>query len=135
MAKLNLNLEQIDKSVAAASFSGFVKQAWPLIEPMTPLLWNWHLDAIAENLESVVRGDIKRLIINVAPRSGKSILVSILWPAWLWIQQPSARLVFASYSAPLSVDLSVKRRGVISSSWYQSRWGSKVTMAGDSNLK
>jgi predicted phage terminase large subunit-like protein len=135
MALLNLSLDAIDRSLAADSLAAFVAQAWPLIEPQTPLRWNWHLDVICEYLEAVAGGDIRRLIINVPPRSGKSILVSILFPSWLWVRLPSSRLVFASYSAALSIDLSVKRRSVIQSPWYQQRWSSRVTMAADQNLK
>jgi predicted phage terminase large subunit-like protein len=135
MAELALSLEAIDRSLAADSLAEFVRQAWPLIEPTTPRQWNWHLDAICEYLEALFGGDVRRLLINMPPRSGKSILVSILAPAWLWIRYPATRLVFASYSAALSVDLSVKRRGVIQSAWYQSRWGSRVAMAPDQNLK
>jgi predicted phage terminase large subunit-like protein len=135
MAQLSLSLEAIDRSLAADSLAEFVHQAWPLIEPITPLRWNWHLDALCEYLESVAAGDILRLLINISPRSGKSILVSIMFPAWLWIRSPSSRLVFASYSAALSIDLSVKRRSVIQSPWYQERWGRQVTMASDQNLK
>jgi predicted phage terminase large subunit-like protein len=72
---------------------------------------------------------------NREDRSGKSILISIMFPSWLWVRYPASRLVFASYSAALSIDLSVKRRAVIQSPWYQQRWGSKVTMASDQNLK
>jgi predicted phage terminase large subunit-like protein len=135
MGLLDLSLEALDKSLAADSLAEFVRQAWPLIEPTTPLQWNWHLDVICEYLEAVAGGEIRRLIVNVPPRSGKSILVSILMPAWLWVRYPASRLVFASYSAALSIDLSVKRRGVVQSPWYQSRWGSRVTMAPDQNLK
>jgi hypothetical protein len=135
VAELKLSLEAIDRSLAADSLAEFVRQAWPLIEPTTPLSWNYHIDIIAEYLEAVAGGDIRRLIVNICPRSGKSILVSIMFPAWLWIRYPASRLVFASYSAALSIDLSVKRRSVIQSPWYQSRWGSRVTMASDQNLK
>jgi predicted phage terminase large subunit-like protein len=135
MAELNLSLEALDRSLAADSLAEFVRQAWPLIEPETPLRWSWHLDAVCEYLEAVAGGDIRRLLINVCPRSGKSILISIMFPSWLWVRLPSSRLVFASYSAALSIDLSVKRRAVIQSPWYQQRWGSRVTMASDQNLK
>src|SRR5689334_6272955 len=113
MAGLNLSLDAIDRSLAADSLAEFVRQAWPLLEPTTPLQWNWSHEAICEYLEAVAGGDIRRLIININPRSGKSILVSIMFPAWLWIRHPASRLVFASYSAALSIDLSVKRRSVI----------------------
>ena len=100
------------------------------------ILWRFGSDEQKGRwLRPLVAGEIRRLLINVCPRSGKSILVSILTPCWLWIKYPAARLVFASYSAALSIDLSVKRRGVLQSPWYQSRWGSRVTMAPDQNLK
>src|SRR5438105_2861032 len=104
MAQLNLSLETIDRSLAADSLAEFVRKAWPLMEPTTLLRWNWHLDVISEYLEGVAGGDIRRLLVNVCPRSGKSLLVSILFPAWLWIKYPASRLVFASYSAALSID-------------------------------
>src|SRR5689334_20524151 len=119
MGQLNLSLEAIDRSLAADSLAEFVKQAWSTVEPSTVYRHNWHLDALCEYLEAVADGQIRRLIVNIPPRSGKSLLVSILFPSWLWIKDPAARLVFASYSAALSVDLSVKRRSIIQSLWYR----------------
>jgi hypothetical protein len=63
------------------------------------------------------------------------LLTSVFFPTWLWVRHPEERLVFASYSAALAVRLSVDRRAVIQSQWYQGRWGSRVRMAGDANLK
>jgi hypothetical protein len=80
--KLDLNLETIDRSPAEDSLAQFVRQAWHVIEPRTPLRWNWHLDAICEHLEAVAAGDITRLIVNVPPRSGKSLLTSVFFPTW-----------------------------------------------------
>ncbi|MBV8771620.1 MAG: hypothetical protein JO166_04710 [Deltaproteobacteria bacterium] len=62
-ARLKLSLEALDKSVASDSLAEFVRQAWPLIEPMTPLRWNWHLDAVCEYLEAVAGGDISQDIV------------------------------------------------------------------------
>jgi len=73
VAELKFSLEAIDRSLAADSLAKFVRQAWPLIEPTTPLSWNYHIDIIAEYLEAVGGGDIRRLIVNICPRSGKSI--------------------------------------------------------------
>jgi hypothetical protein len=50
MAQLKLSLETLDRSVAADSLAEFVRQAWPLIEPTTPLRWNWQLDVISDYL-------------------------------------------------------------------------------------
>ena len=111
----------------------FVRQAWHIIEPTTPLLWNWHLDAMCEYLEAVSAADLFRLIINLPPRSGKSLVASVLWPAWVWTKRASTRWLCASYSASLAIKFSIDRRTVISSQWYQSRW--PIRLAGDQNLK
>ena len=52
----------------------FVKKAWPVIEPSTTYLENWHIDLIAEHLEGVTFGHIRRLLINLPPRYAKSIV-------------------------------------------------------------
>lgn len=125
----------IDRSLAQDSLAEFVRQAWSVVEPHTALRWNWHLDVVCEYLEALAAGDLTRVIINQPPRSGKSLLVSVFWPCWLWIKAPEERLVFASYSAALSVKLSVDRRAVIQSRWYQGHWGARVRLADDANLK
>src|SRR5467141_351501 len=57
---------------------GYVRAAWPILEPATPFSENWHIDLIAEYLTLVRRREIKRLIINVPPRTGKSNLITAL---------------------------------------------------------
>ena len=122
MSKLKLNRELIERSLAQDSFAEFVRQAWHIVEPATPLVWNWHLDVLCEYLEATAADDgITRLIVNIPPRSGKSLLASVLWPAWVWIRRPSTRWLFASYSAGLSGKHSVDRRAVLTSPWYQRR--------------
>jgi hypothetical protein len=66
----------------------YVEQAWPIVEPSTEFLPNWHIDAIAEYLEAVTAGQITRLLINMPPRYGKSLLVSVMWPTWEWTTIP-----------------------------------------------
>src|SRR5713101_8276739 len=130
---LKFNLALLDQSLARDSLAEFVRQAWHIIEPTTPLLWNWHLDAICEHLEAVANADLFRLIVNLPPRSGKSLVTSVLWPAWVWTKQASTRWLCASYSASLAVKFSIDRRTVITSQWYQERW--PIFLAGDQNQK
>lgn len=118
------------------SFSYFVQQAWHVIEPATPLKWNWHLSAICDHLQAVSEGRIKKLIINVPPRTGKSNIVSVLWPCWEWARNPSSRWLFATYNLQkLSLPLATKRRDVLLSEWYQERFGDKVQLAPDQREK
>ena len=129
-----LQAEQL-KRAAVRSFRAFVPQAWPILEPATPFLANWHLDLICEYLEAVTAGDIRRLVINIPPRYGKTLLVTVLWPIWEWLQQPGNRYLFASYSEALAVQQSLDRRQVIQSAWHQDSWGDRVHLVADQNEK
>jgi predicted phage terminase large subunit-like protein len=128
-------LAEIDQERATRSFREFVLQAWPVIEPSTPFVPGWHIDAIIEHLEAISYGHIRNLLINVPPRHMKSLLVSVLWPAWEWIRWPERRFLYSSYAAQLSIRDSVKCRRLIESPWYQERWGDRFALTGDQNTK
>ncbi|TXH42919.1 MAG: terminase [Desulfurellales bacterium] len=113
----------------------FIKGAWPIIEPSRQFVPAWHIDAIAEHLEAVDAGQIKRLLINIPPRYGKSTLVSVLWPVWSWTDRPWSRWVFCSYASGLSVKHSRDRRLIIESDWFRNQWGNRVRLADDQNQK
>lgn len=95
-----------------------MRAAWPIVEPAAPLLAGWHVDAIADHLEAVARGQIKRLLINIPPGHAKSLIVSVLWPAWVWTWRPAWRSLFASYAKDLALRDSTRCRSVITSPWY-----------------
>src|SRR5579862_7085966 len=99
--------DDIDRELGARSLAEFVKLAWPVVEPATPFVPGWHIDAIVEHLEAVTRGQIRNLLINIPPRHMKSLLVSVFWPAWEWIRWPQRRWLFSSYAASLSIRDSV----------------------------
>ena len=114
---------------AEQSLMDYVRQAWPILEPDQPFLPNWHLDLVAEHLEAVTAGECTRLLITLPPRYMKSLLVSVFWPTWEWLQRPGGRWIFASYAESLAEKHSVDRRAVLQSPWYQGRWGDRVCLA------
>lgn len=116
-------------------FGGFVRAAWPILEPVTQFSDNWHLDLIAEYLTLVRRREIRRLIINVPPRSMKSLTCSVFFPSWVWATEPHTRFICSSFADSLSIKHNLDRRTIISSPWYQSLWGNRVKLADDQNLK
>lgn len=116
------------------SLATFAREAWPIVEPGRPLVWGWHLDAIAEHLQAVTEGRIRSLIINVPPRHTKSLFTAVLWPAWEWARDPSVTWLFASYAQVLSTRDSVKMRRLIESPWYRQRFP-QVTLTDDQNQK
>ena len=120
---------------AVTSLRVFVEWAWPILEPGAPFQPNWHIDLLCEYLEAVTAGEIRRLVINIPPRYGKSLLVSVCWPCWEWIQRPSHRWLFTSYAEKLASRHAIDRRRLLTSDWYQRRWGHVVRLTRDVNAK
>jgi hypothetical protein len=114
--------------------AAFTQKAFRTVDPGAAYLHNWHIDLIAEYLEACTRREIKRLIINIPPRSLKSVSVTISWPAWLLGKNPSERIVAASYSDRLALKHSVDCRLVLQSEWYR-RVFPGVILTGDQNEK
>ena len=76
--KLELRLAQLEKNEKCQKdFLTFVKTVWP------DFIAGRHHHIIAEKLERVASGELKRLIINMAPRHTKSEFASFLFPAWM----------------------------------------------------
>lgn len=113
----------------------FVRAAWPVVEPATPFVPNWHIDAIIEHLEAAYRREIHRLLINIQPRVMKSLAVGVLAPAWRWTTHPHERILAASYGSELAIRDAVRTRRLLASTWYRARWGHMFSLTGDQNTK
>lgn len=116
-------------------FTFFRYFAWPVLEPATVYVDNWHLHAICDHLRAVSRGQINRLIINIPFRMLKSTLVSQAWPVWEWIERPSLQYLTASYAKVLSIRDAVNSRRIIESDAFQESFGDVFTMTTDQNVK
>lgn len=106
------------------AFTLFGRRAWHIVEPKS-CVWNWHMDAIAEHLVYVTQGEIRFLMIEVPPRMTKSLLASVLWPAWHWIVRPQTQFISASYSRDLALDFSKLSRRLMVSGWFQQFYGTE----------
>jgi hypothetical protein len=113
----------------------FVRLAWPLLEPSTPFIDNWHIQAVCEHVQALYDGDISNLLINIPPRTLKSLTCSVFAPAWIWTKVPAMKMIFASYSEGLSMGDSIKTRQIIESQWFQERWGHVFQLSDDQNTK
>jgi predicted phage terminase large subunit-like protein len=99
--------------------SAFVRKVFATLESGQAFVPNWHLEAIAYQLERVRRGEIKRLIINLPPRSLKSVTASIAFPAFVLGHDPSRRIVCISYSGDLAKKHANDFRAVLEAPWYR----------------
>ena len=131
-------LREVSAELARRSFREFSKQAWHVVEPARPLIHAWHMDAAAEHLQAVSEGRIRDLLINMPPGHAKSLLVSVLWPAWNWIRTengPLWRGLFSSYDFGLATRDSVRCRALIESPWYRETFRPLWTLKSDQNEK
>jgi predicted phage terminase large subunit-like protein len=133
-------LEKVQAQLAKRSLRAFLPWAWNWIEPRE-FRSNWHIDAICDHLEAVNRGEIRRLLINIPPRHAKSLVTSVFWPAWTWIQDPmngldgymlptigkGARFLCASYSDRLSLRDSLRTRQIVQNPIYQRNFGVRLS--------
>jgi hypothetical protein len=92
------SLDRVDAEILRVDLGDMIRACWPVIEPGTPLSWNWHIDTICEHLAAVSAGEMQRLIVNIPPRGMKSTTVSVVWPVWDWLTHPDRRFLFASYA-------------------------------------
>jgi predicted phage terminase large subunit-like protein len=113
-----IDIQALINKAVQEQFKSFLIKAFYTINPDTKFLDNWHLDMITDALEKVRIGKVKRLIINVPPRSLKSICVSVAFPAWILAKNPAARIIVSSYSQTLSNKHSLDTRRVMQSDWY-----------------
>lgn len=144
---LNAVVIALEASLYSESLYEFAKAAWHIVEPGTKFQDNWHLKVICQHLEAVSSGKIRNLIINIPPRSMKSLLVSVLWPAWDWTRKPTRKWLFSSYGQALATRDAVKMRRLVQHPWYKARWGKDsahaklpegpgaVVLTGDQNEK
>lgn len=124
------------------SYFEFFKSAWRVIEPATKLTPSPHIKLICDTIERQVIRQAKGLavefdtiIINVPPSCSKSSIVTKIFPAWVWLQNPSSKIINTSYSSTLALDHSVKTRDIIKSDWYQKNWGHLFKLKTDQNAK
>lgn len=115
------------KSIVSAekSLLEFTRQAWPFVVGGGPrrFIDGWWMGALCEHLEAFASGEIRKLLINVPPRTTKSTTVSVMLPAWMWLQDPSIQFLCASGGQNLAIRDSDYCCNLIQSFWYRTRWG------------
>jgi len=112
----------------------FIKSYWAT-ERRENLVENWHIKLICEKLEKVHNREIKRLIINVPPRSLKTEIVSKAYPVWSMWKIPSKKFMWISYSASLSTDNSGGARDMYQSETYRCMFPYRPDIRIDQNTK
>jgi predicted phage terminase large subunit-like protein len=115
--KVKALLEQYDtyltQEIGKMSFLDFVKHVYPGYK-----VGPHHLK-LAQIFEDIAAGKKKRVIVNIAPRHGKSELISYLAPAWFLGKFPSKKVIMASHTADLAVNFGRRVRNLVGSELYK----------------
>jgi len=99
--------------------SSFIQRSFVTVDPGSNYSHNWHIDAIACQLERVARAETRRLIITMPARTLKSISASIAFAAWFLGRDPRKRILAVSYSETLAEKLAYDCMKVLQSRWYR----------------
>ena len=100
----------------------FVRVFWNVVEPAEPLIEGWHIGAVCEFLECWRRREFKNAVLNMPPSTGKSLLVDVFFPAWVWTTEPGHKFLGCSYDIGLVLRDSYKIRQIVSAPEYQNAW-------------
>ena len=95
----------------------------------------WIHEEVARQLMRIESGEIKRLMLFVPPRYGKSELGSINFPAYFLGRHPKKEVIVSSYSAELAQDFGYKTRNLVNEKSYQDIFDTKLREDSQSKAK
>ena len=106
--KLEYRLAQIERLESCQTdYLSFVRSMWP------EFIAGRHHKIMAEKLERVAKGELKRLIINMPPRHTKSEFASFLFPAWMIGKNPAMKIIQATHTTELAVNFGRKIKNLL----------------------
>lgn len=105
------------QAILRQDFRSFIEKVFNELNPGIKYEHNWHIDLLAEHLAHINEG--RRIIINIPPRSLKSIIISVALPAFILGIDPTKRIIAASFAKTLSVKHSLDTRFIMESDWYR----------------
>jgi predicted phage terminase large subunit-like protein len=115
---MNFPARNVSDAICRLDFASFIRKCFQTLHP-AEFLPNWHIHALAFQLEQVRLGNVKRLNINCPPRTLKSFVCSVAFPAFLLGHDPGKRIIILSYSAELATTLTNEFRKIIEAPWYR----------------
>ena len=106
----------------------FIQRAFYELNPQAKFLHAPYISLMASRLEDCRTGKIRRLIVNLPPRSLKSHCFSICFPAWLLGHNPALQIIAASYGQDLADKLARDTRTLIQADWYRALFPTRLSV-------
>ena len=111
--------DRLQQALLRQDLPSFIAKAMATLEPGTPYDENWHVLHLAGQLNRVRAGELRRLMVNLPPRSLKSHIVSIAYVAWLLGHDPGKRIICITYGQELARQQAALFRRLVESPWYR----------------
>lgn len=118
-----------------ARFPAFLRFAYRELNPTQPLLDTWHIDVLADALEGVARGETTRLVINLPPRTLKSLATSVALPVWMLGRDPTRKILALTGTRDLSRDFETATRSLLASPRCQALFPHLKAVGGKGDLR
>lgn len=99
--------------------TSFVMGAFKVVSPNDTYIHSWYIELICEYLLNCQHKKLSRLIINIPPRHMKSLIVNVIYPAWLLGHNPAETILTATYSRKLFEKHSLSFLRLLQSPWYK----------------
>lgn len=148
-------LRRADAELMRRDFAEFVKAAWHVVNAGEEVVWGWHLDAICKHvqwsfeelfrvrterrtgikLDRIRPQAVKNLMINVPPRSAKSLIVAVFAPVWAWLHDPTLTIRCTSGNLRVSDQCSEQAFDLVSSEWFRDTFTPEWNIRGDRTAK
>jgi len=97
----------------------FLMRVFAELNPGVRFSDNFHIHKIIEALEELRLGSERRLAVAMPPRSLKSIIISVAFPAWLLGHMPTCKIIAVSYGQDLADKMASDCRQIMQSAWFQ----------------
>jgi hypothetical protein len=101
--------------VVRHDLASFIQKAFATVVPGEVYQDNWHVHAMACELEKCLHGETKRLIMTLPPRYMKSLTTSVAFPAYVLGHDPTRKIICVSYSHDLAAALARGTREIMES--------------------
>jgi predicted phage terminase large subunit-like protein len=111
--------QEVHDAILRKNFNIFLQCCHKTLNPGRPFQANWHIKGVIYELKLVQRGETKRLVINLPPRTMKSTITSVALPAFVLGLNPTRRIVVVSSTLDLAIKLSNDFRRIVNAEWYR----------------
>lgn len=133
--------QELGTNVYINSYYEFFKWAFKILHPLDRLEDNFHIKYLCDMLqaeqERMERREMKNqdIIVNIPPRTSKSLICSVCFNAWVWLRDPTTKFICISYDDKLAMMNAQLCRDLITSAEYQALFKHKFKLRGDANAK